>query len=221
MPPPPEEVRALLEDLAAFCERDDLPPILQAAVGHVQYETIHPFMDGNGRAGRALIGMVLIRRRVCHRALPPISLVLASQTDRYVRGLRAYRYGDGSDWFELFAWAVSRAAAASEELAERVGELKRHWAERAGGPRARSAAAALIEALPAHPVLTFRTAQAITERSGEACRRALNALEGAEVLKETTAARRNRVWESVGLFDLLDTLEREAGDSLRAPAPTR
>jgi Fic family protein len=62
VPPPEGEVPRLLEDLSAFCNRVDLPPMLQAAVAHAQYETIHPFMDGNGRAGRALIGMILIRR---------------------------------------------------------------------------------------------------------------------------------------------------------------
>ena len=74
--------------------------------------------------------------------------------------------------------------------------------------------------MPTHPVLTLATAQSITGLSDEACRRALNRLEQSGVLRETTAGKRNRVWESVGLFDLLDRLEREAGDGRRAPALT-
>jgi Fic family protein len=220
VPPPEGEVRRLLEDLANFCNRLDLPPVLQAAIAHAQYETIHPFMDGNGRAGRALIGMILIRRRVARDVLPPISLILAGDADRYVRGLTSYRYTAELDWIDFFSGAVIRAANSSELLARRVAELKEQWLSAAARPRAGSAPRELIEALPTHPVLTLAAAQSITGLSDEACRRALNRLEDSGVLRETTAGKRNRVWESVGLFDLLDRLEREVGDGRRAPAGT-
>jgi Fic family protein len=221
VPPPEDEVERLLVDLAEFCNRVDLPPVLQAAVAHAQYETIHPFMDGNGRAGRALIGMVMIRRGTSDRVLPPISLVLAGDTDAYVRGLTAYRRADGGDWLTFFADTVSRAADLSELLAARVRQLEESWREVAGNPRAGSAPRGLIEALPSHPVLTFGTAQQITGLGPEACRLALNRLEKAGVLAETTAGKRNRVWESVGLFEVLDEIEREAGDPRRTPERTR
>jgi Fic family protein len=220
VPPPEDEVPRLLEDLATFCNRVDLPPVLQAAVAHAQYETIHPFMDGNGRAGRALIGMILIRRGVADDVLPPISLILAGDTGSYVRGLTSYRYTSGTDWVDFFSGAMIRAADSSERLARQVAELKEQWLEAAGRPRAASAPRRLIEALPTHPVLALATAQSITGLSDEACRRALNRLEHAGVLRETTAGKRNRVWESVGLFDLLDRLEREVGDGRRVPAST-
>ncbi|MEA2581935.1 MAG: hypothetical protein QOF33_20 [Thermomicrobiales bacterium] len=220
VPPPEEDVPRLLEDLAAFCNRVDLPPVLQAAIAHAQYETIHPFMDGNGRAGRALISMILIRREVASDVLPPISLILAGDADSYVRGLTSYRYTPGIDWFDFLSGAVIRAADSSELLARRVAELKERWLEAAGRPRAGSAPRRLVEAIPTHPVLTLATAQSITGLSDEACRRALNRLEQSGVLRETTAGKRNRVWESVGLFDLLDRLEREVGDGRRAPART-
>jgi Fic family protein len=206
VPPPEGEVPRLLEDLATFCNRVDLPPVLQAAVAHAQYETIHPFIDGNGRAGRALIGMILIRRGVANDVLPPISLILAGDSGTYVRGLTSYRYTPGTDWVDFFSGAMIRAADSSELLARQVAELKEQLLEAAGRPRAESAPRRLVEALPAHPVLTLATAQSITRLSDEACRRALNRLEQAGVLRETTAGKRNRVWESVGLFDLLDRL---------------
>ena len=156
VPPPETEVERLLDDLAAFCNRLDLPPVLQAAVAHAQYETIHPFMDGNGRAGRALIGMVLIRRGISEHVLPPVSLVLAGHADAYVQGLTSYRFGDQQDWFDLFAGVTTRAADASERLADRVRQLQEGWLELAGGPRAGSAPRKLIESLPAQPVLTFQ-----------------------------------------------------------------
>jgi Fic family protein len=220
VPPPEDEVPRLLEDLAAFCNRDDLPPVLQAAVAHAQYETIHPFMDGNGRAGRALIGMILIRRGVANDVLPPLSLILAGDADSYVRGLTSYRYTSGVDWIDFFSGALIRAANSSELLARQVVELTDRWLEAAGRPRAGSAPRRLIEALPTHPVLTLATAQSITGLSDEACRRALNRLQESEVLHETTAGKRNRVWESIGLFDLLDRLEREVVDGRRTPART-
>jgi hypothetical protein len=164
--------------------------------------------------------MILIRRRVAKDVLPPISLILAGHADTYVRGLTSYRYTPGADWLDYFSGAVIRAADTSKLLAERVRELGTRWLDAAGAPRAGSAPRRLIEALPTHPVLTLATARSITGLSDEACRRALNRLEKAGVLRETTAGKRNRVWESVGLFDLLDRLEREVGDRRLAPAPT-
>jgi Fic family protein len=221
VPPPEDDVERLLDDLARFCKRTDLPTVLQAAVAHAQYETIHPWMDGNGRAGRALIGMILIRRGVSTNVLPPVSLVLAGNARAYVKGLESFRYRDERDWFELFAGVVTQAATVSESLAQRVRDLTESWLDAAGRPRAGSATRKLIEALPAHPVLTFRAALQITGLQREACRKALNRLEHAGVLAETTAGKRNRVWESVGLFDLLDELERDTGDASRTPAATR
>lgn len=221
VPPPAEHVKPLVDDLADFCNRVDLPPILQAAIAHVQFETIHPFADGNGRSGRALIGMILIRRGVCSRAVPPVSLVLAGSAGRYVKGLTSYRHADPNDWFEFFARSVSIAARASSALAEKIDELRGEWIRAAQTPRAGSAARALIDALPAHPVLNLGTAIEITGASDEACRQAINRLAAAGVLQATTAGRRNRVWECVGLFDLLDTFERETGDPSRSPAVNR
>lgn len=218
VPPPWREVPRLLDDLAAFCNREDVPALLQAAVAHAQFETIHPFMDGNGRSGRALIGMVLLRRGALDRVVPPVSLVLAGEAATYVKGLSSYRYVSWLDWVSLFTDAVARAARASEQLAEQVSELQRSWRQRAGYPRSDSAASRLIAALPAHPVLTLASAVGLTGLSNEACRNALNGLQAAGVLRETTAGKRNRVWECVGLFGLLDALEREAGARGRAPA---
>ena len=137
-----------------------------------------------------------------------------------MRGLTSYRYAAGSDWVDFFSGAMIRAADSSELLARQVAELKERWLEAAGRPRFGSAPRRLIEAMPTHPVLTLATAQSITDLSDEACRRALNRLEQSGVLCETTAGKRNRVWESVGLFDLLDRLEREVGDGRRGPART-
>jgi Fic family protein len=92
VPPPAEFVPELMDDLCAFCNAEDLPPVAQAAIAHAQFETVHPFIDGNGRAGRAIIQLVLRRRGLALRVLPPVSLVLATLAKDYVAGLAASRY---------------------------------------------------------------------------------------------------------------------------------
>ena len=96
---------ALLDDLGAGVNDERLPPVVQAALVHAQFETIHPFADGNGRAGRALIHVILKRRRLAPAYVPPISVVLAAERDRYIAGLTRFRGERVSDWIEQFAAA--------------------------------------------------------------------------------------------------------------------
>jgi Fic family protein len=91
VPPPPERVPELLEDLCVFASGEDLPAVVQAAIAHAQFETIHPFVDGNGRTGRALIHVILRRRGLAPRVLPPVSLVLATWSQDYVDTLMGTR----------------------------------------------------------------------------------------------------------------------------------
>jgi Fic family protein len=97
VPPPPDAVPGLIADLASFCNDDALPAIAQAAIAHAQFETIHPFVDGNGRTGRALIHLILRRRGLAPRTLPPVSLILATLSRDYVNALTAYRYVGDAD----------------------------------------------------------------------------------------------------------------------------
>ena len=221
VPPPHEFVRPALEDLASFFGRTDLPPVLQAAVVHAQFETIHPFLDGNGRVGRALIHVVLRRRGLTPYYVPPVSLVLAGRADRYVQGLTDYRFGDEGAWYLLFAEAVEASADGARRFAGRVRALQRDWLEAAGNPRPQSGARKLIDQLPAHPVVNLRTVQEITGVSPEAARQALNRLDEAGVIQAISAGRRNRAFETLGLFALLDAFERDLGPAGRVPIPSR
>src|SRR5262245_63467583 len=108
-----------MPDLMEFCNQDDLPPVVQAALAHAQFETIHPFVDGNGRTGRALIHVVLRRRGLAPRFVPPISLVLATWARDYIAGLTAYRHGGSATgpersagattWLRTYATATRRS----------------------------------------------------------------------------------------------------------------
>jgi Fic family protein len=225
VPPPVEEVDRLLDDLIAYINADTYPALMQAAVAHVQFETIHPFADGNGRTGRALIQLVLRRRGIAPRVVPPVSLVLATDADAYVRGLTSVR-GDGSDsgrwldWIEQFVSATSRACLDARRFVSSVEELEVQWRERLGAVRAGSAAAALLSELPRLPVFTVNTATEALGRSWDAVNLAVARLEQADVVRQVSIGRRNRAYEVVGLFEAMTAYERilasPAGDTLIA-----
>ncbi len=221
VPPPPEYVSELLADLVEFINRSDLPPVVQAALAHAQFELIHPFADGNGRVGRALIHVVLRRGALALRYVPPVSLVLAADSKAYINGITAFREGRTDDWLLHFARALERAAQSAIELAARLATLQAEWRARAGHPRRDSSAEALIVELPAHPIVTLGTAQEFLGRSKQAVNEAIAALAEKGVLQETTLAKRNRAWEARELFDLIDDIERELATPVGDDEPAR
>jgi Fic family protein len=221
VPPPPEYLDALLADLCVFLNRNDLPTLIQAAIAHAQFETIHPFHDGNGRVGRALISCVLRRRGLAPRTLPPVSLALAGNARGYVTGLTSFRNADEEDWYTIFVDAVHAAATRATAFAHEVTALQRRWSERAGNPRSDSGAARLIALLPSAPIIDIATATTLLGGSDEQARLAIIRLEKADILRPLGVGKRNRAWETVGLFDLLDRLERDLGSPQRTPRPTR
>ncbi len=210
VPPPPEYVDSLLRDLCEATGDDSLPPLVQAAMVHAQFETIHPFDDGNGRTGRALIHVVLRRRGIAATYVPPISVVLATERKRYIEGLIRFRDGEVGLWIEQFAAAAARAAGLASDYLGAVTALMEEWRRQlAAGPAPRSDAAAwaLIELLPAHPVITAPVAAAVTRRAKAAIHQAMRQLTDCGVLEPLSESKRNRSWEAVGLLDLLEGLE--------------
>ena len=215
VPPPPELVGSLLDDLVAFCADAALPPLMQAAIAHAQFETIHPFADGNGRTGRALVQIILRRRGLAPRYVPPISIALAADRDGYVRGLVHFRAGHEAAWIERFATAAARSARLASVYLERVSVLQARWRrdlQRVVAPRRDSASRLLIEVLPAHPVITVAVGVAATGRTRPAVATAIDQLVRAGVLRPLDAARRNRAFEAEGLLDLLTALETGSSD---------
>ena len=213
VPPPPEEVSLLLEDLCLFCNDEALSPLVQAAIAHAQFETIHPFADGNGRTGRALVQVILRKRGLAPAFVPPISVVLARQRERYIEGLTLFREDLLSEWVTIFAAATAQAAGLADRYRLRVAAVQDQWRERLrshSDPRADAAAWAIIDLLPRHPMLTVPVAVAATGRSRPAVNNAISELAAAGVLLPLSASRRNRAWEADGLLDLISSLE--AGD---------
>jgi Fic family protein len=199
-----------IADLCAAANSDTLPPVVQAALVHAQFETIHPFHDGNGRTGRALIHVVLRRRGIALAYVPPISVVLAAARKRYIAGLDDFRADGVEQWIRRFADAAGQAARLAQAYVGAVRDLTSRWREQlnnAAAPRAGAAAWALIDVLPAHPMITAPVAIGATGRARAAVYQAIEQLEEAEVLKPASESRRNRVWEAAGLLDLLAGLE--------------
>jgi Fic family protein len=211
VPPPPEHVLPLLDDLFDAMDDDRLPPLVQAALVHAQFETIHPFHDGNGRTGRALIHVVLNRRGIAPEYVPPISVVLANNRDRYIAALTAYREDGIGQWLEHFAAATATAAYLASAYLQAVEELSEDWRRALrvlpSPPRSDAAAWAIIDVLPAHPIITAPVAAAATGRAKPRVYQALETLEEAGVLLPLTKKRRNQSWEAKGLLELLEGLE--------------
>lgn len=184
--------------------------MVQAALVHAQFETIHPFDDGNGRTGRALIHVVLKRRGVAPDYVPPISVVLAASRDRYIAGLTRFR-GDGAvEWIEQFAAATVHSANLARSYLGRVEVLMEEWRGRlraAAAPRKGATAWAVIDVLPAHPIITGPVATAATGRSKGPVYEALAQLQEAGVLIPLSQSSRNQSWEAAGLMELLEELE--------------
>jgi Fic family protein len=211
VPPPPEEVHRLLSDLCATINDETLSPLVQAALVHAQFETIHPFDDGNGRTGRALVHVVLRRRGIAPHFLPPISVVFAGVKDRYIAGLVRFR-GDGVDeWIAHFATATVRAARLARTYIERVRALQERWRQQlrttGNAPRSDAAAWAIIDLLPAHPMISAPVAAALTSRAKGRVYEGIEQLVSAGVLLPLTSGRRNRWWEAEGLLELIGRLE--------------
>jgi Fic family protein len=221
IPPPPERVPRLLEDLCAFANRDDLPAVVQAAIVHAQFETIHPFADGNGRVGRCLVHVLLRRRGLAPSYVPPVSLVLAGNARAYVAGLTDYRRGRVSVWCGLFAAATRTAALSARRFADAVRQLQVNWLHQAGNPRADSAARNLIARLPAQPIVDVKSVEQLCGCSNQAARLAVLQLEEAGVLRRLNVGKRNRAWEASDVFEVLNDFERELATPTGGRQPGR
>ena len=218
VPPPPEHVGELLEDLCAFVNDDQLPATAQAAIAHAQFETIHPFIDGNGRTGRALIHVILRRRGLADRFVPPVSLVLATQSRAYVDGLSATRYRGSATsraahegvnrWIALFAAACRRAVEDATTFESEVEHIGTRWRADVGRIRRGSAVDRLLAILPGAPVLSVGSAATLLGCSFQAANEAMRRLEDVGIVRRIGVGRRNRAFEAPAIVDEFTELQR-------------
>lgn len=203
VPPVAAGVPRLMDDLVAFLDRDDVPPLALGALAHAQFETIHPFADGNGRTGRALLHASLLNTGVIHRVTVPISAGLLVAKDRYFAALGSYRAGDAEPILRCVADAARAGVTVGERLVDRLREVRGEWDRRVEA-RSDSAVWPITDLLLRQPVVTARLVMAGLDVSAPTAQAALSRLVDAGILVESTGWKRNRVYRSPEVLDALD-----------------
>ncbi|SFS63058.1 Fic family protein [Saccharopolyspora flava] len=203
-------MNAAIEDLVRFMDRDDVPVLCHAAVAHAQFETIHPFGDGNGRTGRALVHAMLRGKGLTKNITVPVSAGLLTHPDRYFEALTAYRAGDIEPIARSFAESSFRAIANGRELVEELRAIRAEWQEKLR-LRRDSAGHRILDVLARQPVMDAAFAQRELDISASAARRAFAELEGVGIVTEFSGMKRNRCWRSDEVLLALDSFAGKAG----------
>lgn len=199
-----------MADLVAFVRRTDLPVLVQAAVAHAQFETIHPFNDGNGRVGRTLLHAMLRRADVTRRLTVPVSAGLLTDTAAYFDALTAYRNGDLAPIVRQLVGASFRAVDNGRHLVADLDRIHRTWAETLPSRRG-SAARRLLPLLLDQPAVNVGYVVEATGVALSAAQRAVEQLESAGILRRSGAGQRHRVWVAPDVIDALDAFAERAG----------
>lgn len=208
VPAPPEEVMPCMGSLELFLHDrpEPTPALLKAALAHVQFETIHPFLDGNGRLGRLMITLLLCGQGVLREPLLYLSLYFKQHRSAYYDLLERVRHtGDWESWLEFFAEAVRSTATQAVETARLLVELARLDREKImslgrQGPQVLEVHRALLE----HPIGTPSSIAAATGFSQATVNKALRHLELLGIIRESTGKKRNRIYTYSGYLDILN-----------------
>ncbi len=206
VPPPPDQVEEALADLLGYVDRPDLPALVQASIAHAQFESIHPFTDGNGRIGRALLGAVLQRRGATRNAVVPIASGLYALRTDYFAALNRYRDGDIDSIVRVIARAATVAAEESLLTFDRLLRLPTEW-DTTVKARQDSAARRMLQRLIDHPVLTADDLIGFTGGSTAAAYAGILVLEEHGLLREVTGRKRDRVWVVADIVAELEDLD--------------
>lgn len=210
VPPHHESVPELIDDLMRFAGRTDLPVLAQAAIAHAQFETIHPFPDGNGRTGRALIHAMLRGHGLTRNVTVPVSAGLLTNTQAYFESLTAYRRGEPAVIVERIAEASFAATANGRQLAADLREVRQGWTDKIKVRRG-GAAWRLADLLLRQPVIDATVvATELGIEVGNA-NRVIAPLVDAGILAEFTGFKRNRMWQSREVLTALDDFAARAG----------
>lgn len=206
VPPPPGRVNGLLGDLEKYIHGDDgLPPLVRAGLIHVQFETIHPFLDGNGRLGRLLIALLLEDWGLLREPLLYLSLFFKRHRAEYYRRLSAVRTeGDWEGWTNFFLEGVATIADEAVAAARDLFQLVSMDRDRVlTSERASVMAARLLELLPSHPIVTIPKVVELLDTTKPTASKAVSVLEEIQILDETTGRQRDRVFSYRAYLELL------------------
>lgn len=210
VPPHHTRVPAAIDDLVRFMRRTDMPVLQQAAVAHAQFETIHPFPDGNGRTGRAIVHCLLRGKQLTRHVTVPISGGLLVRIERYFDALGAYRDGDVEPIVERFAEASFDSVAAGRQLVETLRSIRERWSEEITS-RPQATVWQAIDIAFRHPVLDHGIVQREGEVSAMGAAAAISELVEIGALKQITTGRRNRRYAAVEVLAALDAFAERSG----------
>ncbi|MCA2215611.1 Fic family protein [Jidongwangia harbinensis] len=202
--PQHERVPEAIQDIVEFAERDDLPVLVQVAVAHAQFETIHPFVDGNGRTGRALAQAMLRSKKLVQHVTVPLSAGLLTDTGTYFDALGAFRDGDAGPIVHRFADAARFAAASGRVLVDDLAAQLAEARDKLTGVRAHAAAWRVLPTLVGQPVVNAKYLTSTLAMNEVTAQRTLDLLAERKILAERTGLRRNRIWQHTGILDALD-----------------
>ncbi len=206
IPPPPEEVMKAMGDLEKFFyEQTNLPPLVKCALIHYQFETIHPFLDGNGRMGRLLITFYLCWEKILSRPLLYLSYFFKKYRQEYYDRLNNVRYGDDFEgWVQFFLRGVVEVSSQATETARRIMALLKEDRNRLLEAKISSPlAAGLLDKLFSSPVITISEVAAFFNTSYQRAHRLISQFEQVGILKEITGKRRNRLFVYQNYMDIL------------------
>ena len=207
VPPPAEEVLECMSKLELFLhdQPEPTPVLLKAALAHVQFETIHPFLDGNGRLGRLLIVLLLCEQKVLREPMLYLSLYFKTHRQYYYERLNNVRMtGDWEAWLDFFAEAVIDTATQAVETVQQLLDLSNQDRDKISGlGRAASSTLQVHRALMEHPIATSGSLVEKTGITPATVNKALGHLEQLGIVKELTAQKRNRLFSYAGYIEIM------------------
>lgn len=211
VPPRHERVPAAMDDLVSFIGRLDIPVLAHVAITHAQFETIHPFPDGNGRTGRALVQAMLRHREVTTNITVPVSAGLLHDVNGYYDALNSYRRGDIGPIVAAFARAAGYAVINGRQLVRDIRGVQGDWEDKMRGLRSDAAARRVAVLAIAHPALNYEIVARELAIAPTTALRALEALVERGVLRPANSQRRNRIWLAEPVLRSLDDFAARAG----------
>jgi Fic family protein len=205
-----ERIHAAIEDMLSFAQRSDIPTLPQIAITHAQFETIHPFTDGNGRTGRALIQAMLRNKRLTRQISVPVSAGLLTNTEAYFDALSSYRCGDPAPIVERLSAASVFAVVNGRHLIGDLRSIRDSWATKITARRD-SAVHRVADLLLKRPVFNAQVLQRELGISTGNARRYIDPLTEAGIIVEFTDRSRNRAWRAPEVLSALDEFAVRAG----------
>lgn len=208
VPPPADSVESLMKDLLVFANRDDIPALVQATITHAQFETIHPFADGNGRIGRALVNAILRRRNITTRVVVPIASFLVANRVAYFDDLNRYRDGRITNILTRFTTAAEVASVEASRMAIALSALPEIWRKKLGTVRSGGSTSKLLKVLISNPVFSAEELIGVIGKNPSSIYNAISKLRDSEILIPLSSSLRNQIWGAVEVLQELEELDR-------------